>query len=249
MRVITQPGVYVMEENQYRPGGYGLSIMANNVYIDLGGHHFGGYGTTAINAIGRSGITVANGSIGGDWNYAIRIEGLRTSNNVVKDIVAFGSRAVGIAVEGSGALIQNNSVYTIGHASYERAFAFNLTGPGHVLRDNFVWNMRGTLESGAVALNGPGVHIYNNSFNGDNAGGVWYAIWQSGNGDGDTVHNNRFYRGEVALVDWDGKGTAYNNSFEYMTSAPYRTQNYNNLGGDVILTRGSVGLVRTSGVR
>lgn len=98
--VITEPGNYTLNGDLLVDRNPGLSVQADDVTIDLGGHalRFTGTPKPGINGIvasGRSNLTICNGSLGGFWFnvHSTDCQGLRIHNVKFDDIPYVGINA------------------------------------------------------------------------------------------------------------------------------------------------------------
>lgn len=215
-RQITTPGIYDLTDDVYYAGGYGLSILCDDVTIRLNNHTIGGYGTTGINAINRDDIVITGGRIEGDWLYNVRIEGADTTGNIVSNCIVAGGDLVGIAMQGIGSLAYGNSVFNIGDGDTERCFAFKMDGQDATVSHNYIWDITGAVESGGIATTGSDHFIWDNSFNSYLHGGDWYGAWVNGSAE---FYDNDFYDGEFGIAA-PGSVYSHSNSF-YNVVTPY----------------------------
>ena len=128
----------------------GLVVGADNITIDLNGHSITGQGTDAgagVEAVGRSGVTVKNGSI---RNFAVGVRFRLTASSRIADLAVRQTQS-GIVVSGSEAESHSNQVLgnrvtesetgiTIFSAASSRVVGnklIGLTGTGILCRDTF----------------------------------------------------------------------------------------------------------------
>jgi predicted neuraminidase len=98
--VITQPGLYYLQQDLLLTRDTGISIQANNVVLDLKGFdiRYAGVphaGTFGIVATGRSNVRITDGTIGGyGYNvHASQIQGLQVDHMSFDDIPYIGINA------------------------------------------------------------------------------------------------------------------------------------------------------------
>ena len=123
---ITKQGAYCLNRNlstKIATGG-AITVIANNVSIDLNGHALVGLApmsTTSafgIYAVNRQNITIRNGSIRG-FQTAIYLLDSSTSNtasqrHLIEDIRVSKNKEYGIFVWGSDNIVQHNQVADMG---------------------------------------------------------------------------------------------------------------------------------------
>jgi hypothetical protein len=98
--VITQPGVYYLQQDLLLTRDTGISIQANNVVVNLNGfgiRYVGAphAGTFGIVASGRSKLRITNGKIGGYWFniHTSQNQGLQVDHVIFDDIPYIGINA------------------------------------------------------------------------------------------------------------------------------------------------------------
>ncbi|GAB5490342.1 MAG: hypothetical protein Phog2KO_05570 [Phototrophicaceae bacterium] len=155
--IIRSSGYYCLDRDLNAIWG-GITVNADNVIIDFNGYSMNGsqnpnntyYGISAEN---RSNIQVRNGSITG-FLYAINFNDIaykqgvpyETGWHIIDNMNISYATFRGIVIRGNENLIQNNTIqYIQGNLVYENSFAIGIesTGPNVVIRDNFVYEVRG----------------------------------------------------------------------------------------------------------
>jgi nitrous oxidase accessory protein NosD len=169
---ITASGAYCAESDLDAAGG-GLTIAADDVLIDLGGHTIRGPGVNnavgyCVLAFGRSRITLRNGEIRG-CGYGVYLSDLADSIQATGGSFSGGYHHVerlrlsqctfrGIRIEGNGNLVRNVDLRFIGgDAFYPNSSAIGIEslGPGAKIIGNTVHEVRG----GGSADQGLGIGI------------------------------------------------------------------------------------------
>jgi hypothetical protein len=119
---IVKPGAYCLVHGLASSASTGtaITIAADDVVLDLRGYTLDGSGAgpgtqaIGIGAIGRSNVTVMNGTVKG-FHAGIQLAWTPgTRGNVVQGIRADGNKATGISVGGVGAVIRDNLVVETG---------------------------------------------------------------------------------------------------------------------------------------
>lgn len=176
---IASPGVYCLVHDLASAAttGAAVTIVADNVFLDLRGYTLDGSGAgtgtqaIGISSFGRSGVTVTNGTIKG-FHTGIEIASAPgTRGNVVRGVRADRNTSVGISVGGTGAVIRDNLVVE--------------TGGSTLLPNPRAYGISAYGAPGALVANNDVVDTKN-----DDAASYEYGIWV-GNSDDVVVEGNR----------------------------------------------------------
>lgn len=157
---ITQPGNYSLAANLHSASGAGISIDCDDVVIDFRGFSIAapfsgsaaGYGVSAFN---KERITIKNGAISG-FMYGVYLSDLADNvrpngsfdggGHTVERLDIRRCTFRGVRVEGNGNVVRNNTIREIGGCTlYDNAYAFGVEslGPGAMIEDNRVYEVRG----------------------------------------------------------------------------------------------------------
>jgi hypothetical protein len=167
-----------------------ITINANNVTLDLNGWKLGGQGAgTGTQAIGiysdAANVTIKNGIVRG-FAWGIWLTG---RGAVVRDMLIDQNTAIGITVNGEGALVENNQVIDTGgstasaNAGAEGVFV-NCSAIGAMIIDNTVSELSATgsgTEYGIYSPCAPNVTVRDNVVSDSTipaGGGGSYGIYQ-----------------------------------------------------------------------
>lgn len=175
-RTISHAGHYCLLRNVSTdvPTGFAITIAADDVVLDLGGRILDGSAAgpateaVGIGAVGRSNITIRNGSVRG-FLAGIQLTDQGTSHgHVIEGVTAERNTSRGIEAEGAGLRIRGNHVRQTGGSASPlgtRAYGILLRAPESVVLDN---EITGTSGSGSFV----------------------YGIWATGS-HGLTIEDNR----------------------------------------------------------
>jgi hypothetical protein len=176
-RTIAHPGTYCLLRSLSTDiaSGAAITIEADDVVLDLGGRILDGSGAgpateaVGIAAVGRSNVTIQNGTVRGFF-AGIRLTTDGTSHgHVIEAMTAERNTSRGIEAEGAGMSIRRNHVRLTGGSTSPqgtRAYGLALRAPESVVRDN---EITGTTGSGVSFV---------------------YGIWATGS-NGATIEGNR----------------------------------------------------------
>lgn len=197
---INAGGTYCLNES-LTTDEHGITINADNVLLDFDGYSVHGtrdpnnifYGIYANN---RSNLHIKNGEITGFF-YAMRFddssyglsEPFESGWHTIENMEISHSTFRGIFITGNGNVVQNSIIRHIqGNLVYENSFAIGIesVGPGTLIQDNYIYNVRGMGTS-------------------DVGEGIGIAI--SDRGEGSIVTNNIITNDsleESNITDWNG---------------------------------------------
>lgn len=145
---ISNPGGYKLVGNLAYPSlnGVAITITCDNVVLDLDGFTIFNQTpqdtsapTPAIQALGRSNITIRNGKIR-SFNEGIRLSGDGSAGGlVVEDMTVMSAKSVAIVVETSqGPIVRRCNIANTGGASYMNIAAIRMTGKYALVTDNAI---------------------------------------------------------------------------------------------------------------
>jgi hypothetical protein len=178
---ITHPGHYCLLRNLSTDiaSGTAIRIEADDVVLDLGERILDGSEagpateTVGIGALGRSNVTIRNGTVRG-FLSGIRLTDAGTSRgHVIEGVTAESNTSRGIEAEGAGLRIRGNHVRLTGGSTSplgSRAYGMALRAPESAVLDNEI-----------TATTGPGT---SSGFS------FVYGIWATGS-NGITIEGNR----------------------------------------------------------
>lgn len=158
--VISTQGIYCLKKDLATSitTGAAITINTNNVTIDLNGFKLGGLvggaGSQAkgITAVGRTNVTLRNGSVRGFY-AGIYLSG--GSGHLIEDMRVEGSLQTGILIAANGSIIRRNVISSIGGGSDAIAYGIYVAANGISVRDNVVDGVHETyLAIGIMIING-----------------------------------------------------------------------------------------------
>jgi hypothetical protein len=232
--VIEKAGVYclIVNVNYKQSNGAAISVLVNDVTIDLNGFTLsgaaGGANTFAngISALNRQNITIKNGTIRGFF-HGIRLRDNSPFNTVsqrhlIEDVVISRSKFQGIHAEGSDITVRRNRIVdTIG--SDLGTYGLYIEGRGARVFDNDIVRTKSTGEHtihGVFLLNAPGAVVENNRIDTvTSAGGNHYALRFSASNDALAV-GNRITNAEVGIF-FAGSNGKYRDNLTVNVEKPY----------------------------
>jgi hypothetical protein len=212
--VISAPGEYCLTQTLTVMGANdnGVTINADNVSLDLNGHHIQGPGTgtgAGVIASNRSNVTVRDGLVSG-FLYGVRLQG--GANPKVIGIDASYNLFRGIHATGAGAFVAQNRIKDIkGTAAFptSHSFAIEISGPNCHARFNVVdevYPYAGNFEGVAISVNGDGAGcmVYGNTMRWKQkpASGRILGVWAGGNDSLASVHGNVIIGADYGLFRW-----------------------------------------------
>lgn len=178
--VITRPGYYQLQNSITVSSGVGITIAASDVTLDLNGFSIVGPGkannqTIGIFASNRDRITIRNGNIS-SFFYGIYLSDNAdyvTSRNtyfdqgghIIEKVNFYGNTFRALRVEGVANVIRDNVFQDTGGTNvYRPAYvaAIETYGPGAVIQDNIIYNIRGSGYGILVSNLGSGTTIQRN---------------------------------------------------------------------------------------
>jgi hypothetical protein len=174
-RTITSPGHYCLLRSVATDvyAGAAITIDADDVVLDLGGRILDGSAAgpateaVGIGALGRSNITIRNGTVRG-FLAGIQLTDQGTSHgHVVEGVTAERNTSRGIEAEGAGLRIRGNHVRQTGGSTSPlgtRAYGLLLRAPESVVLDNEITgtNASGSFVYGILATGSDGSTIEGN---------------------------------------------------------------------------------------
>ena len=177
---ITQPGLYQLQNDVVVSSGVGITVAASDVVIDLNGHSLIGPGTASNTSIGiwasnRDRVTIRNGTID-NFFYGIYLSDsadyvisrgryFDQGGHIIENVRFYGNTFRAIRVEGVANIIRNNIIYDTGGSHvYNPTYAAGIEtyGPGTVIQDNIIYNIRGSGYGILVSNLGAGTTIQHN---------------------------------------------------------------------------------------
>jgi Right handed beta helix region len=175
-RTITVPGHYCLLYDLATDVSHGaaITIAADDIVLDLGGRILDGSAAgpateaVGIAAVGRSNITVRNGTVRGFFAGIQLTDQAGSHGHVIEGVTAERNTSRGIEAEGASLRIRGNQVRQTGGSTSPlgtRAYGLLLRAPESMVLDN---EITGTIGSGSFV----------------------YGIWATGS-DGSTIEGNR----------------------------------------------------------
>jgi hypothetical protein len=177
---ITRPGVYQLQNDIAVQSGVALTIAASDVVIDLNGYSLIGPGSANTTSIGiwasnRDRITIRNGTID-NFFYGVYLSDsadyvvsrgtyFDQGGHVIENVRFYGNTFRAIRVEGVANVIRDNIIYDTGGSRVYNptyAAAIETYGPGTVVENNIIYNIRGNGYGILVSNLGAGSTIQNN---------------------------------------------------------------------------------------
>jgi len=173
---IVTPGHYCLTQDVTFTGD-GISILADDVSIDLSGHRIQGSLAAStddycISSFGYKRISIRNGSIRGclfgvylsDLFDTYWLVGFPGGHHVLEDLDISGSRFRGIRIEGNANIIRRNVIQHIGGSTAPVfvnliMIGIETIGPGAIIDSNSVHEVRGLAGVGegvGIAINALG---------------------------------------------------------------------------------------------
>lgn len=198
---ITTSGRYRLDTSATLTDGvsYGITINADDVYLDLNGYTLRdtyGTGTSSrgVYAVNRRNITVENGTLKG-FLYGLNFEDTTANaathgGHLVRNVKAINCTFRGLRVDGPSCRIEDNHIHLTGGTTFfSGAFAVGIEslGPGAMITGNSISETQvgAGLEALGVSLSSysdGSVVKENVSFNRTPPGGG-YGLWFGGAGD------------------------------------------------------------------
>jgi hypothetical protein len=175
---ISASGVYCLTSDlgTNTAGGFAITITADDVTLDLGGHSLSGLaGGTTTNAYGI---------------YALDHKNITIRNGTVRGF------AKGIDLDDSGGGASRGHLVEYVRLETINALAITVNGSGSVIRNNQILNTNGRLGLASIAgiyAGGTGIRVLNNDIEDITVAGASnsYAIWINPTGNGAVVEGNQ----------------------------------------------------------
>jgi hypothetical protein len=188
--VIGAPGSYCLVGDLVYDGpDAAVVIAADDVDLDLGPFSILGTAppsaqTAGIRSAFRAGTRIRNGTIAG-FRFGVELAGQRGVGPLIEDVEIASAHYIGIAVDGSGAIVRNCRVGNVGGSTVEGdtiPIGITLSGDGALIAGNTIVDVRLPAISGgeavgiALDLSAGSVVLDNAIVNHERTPNTW-AIW------------------------------------------------------------------------
>jgi hypothetical protein len=234
---ITTQGVYCFTGHLATTLATGniITIMTNNVILDLNGFKLGGQGAglgtqaTGIYASQRQNITIKNGTVRGFFKAIVLSDSspyTLSQGHLIEDIRADMNTYEGMEVSGRGVVVRNNNVVDTGGstAGFVNAYGIVVQGPGAKVMGNNVFETAETGGGSSVGVKvneGPGSVVEENRI-GNEAMGSGTSTGVEVNSSSDVVVvNNRIAKVKIGVSYVGGSTGGYRDNILLGVTTPY----------------------------